>query len=331
MNLVRRALRAIDRWQQRHASLGLPFAVVKKFGDDQAGSHAALLAYYGFFSLFPLLLLLVTALGFVLRSHPGLEQRIVSSALAQFPVVGGQIKVHEIRGSGVALVVGIVGTLWAGLGVTQEAQNAMNAVWNVPRKARPSFQVRLLRGLGLLTVLGGAIVVSTLLSGLGTLHGASLAGRALSLVGSLLVNVALFFLAYQALTVASPGRRSLLPGSAVGAVGWTALQALGTYYVSHQLRGAGQVYGTFAFVIGLLSWLYLGAQLVLFCAELNVVVARRLWPRSLLAPPLTEQDKRVLTDLAMAEERRHEEQVDVGFQPPGDEQAGDEQADPASR
>jgi YihY family inner membrane protein len=315
VNPVERALRAVDGLQQRHSALGLPFGVVKKFGDDQAGSHAALIAYYGFFSLFPLLLVGVTVLGFALRDNPAFEQRVLDSVLAQLPIIGGDIQVRALTGGGLSLALGIAGTLWGGLGVTQHAQNAMNAVWNVPRKQRPNFWLRLARGLGLLVLLGGGAIASTVLAGLATAEGASAVGRALPLAASLLVNLALFFLAFQVLTAIGLPWRRLVPGTVVAAVGWVVLQSVGGYYVTRQLADASQVYGTFGLVIGLLSWLYLTAQLVLYAAELNVVLARRLWPRSLLQPPLTEADRRVLADLAMVEERRPEQSIAVTFEP----------------
>ncbi|MBA2576542.1 MAG: YihY/virulence factor BrkB family protein [Euzebyaceae bacterium] len=315
MNPVERALRAVDGLQQRHSALGLPFGVVKKFGDDQAGSHAALIAYYGFFSLFPLLLVGVTVLGFALRDNPAFEQRVLDSVLAQLPIIGGDIQVRALTGGGLSLALGIAGTLWGGLGVTQHAQNAMNAVWNVPRKQRPNFWLRLARGLGLLVLLGGGAIASTVLAGLATAEGASAVGRALPLAASLLVNLALFLLAFQVLTAIGLPWRRLVPGTVVAAVGWVVLQSVGGYYVNRQLADASQVYGTFGLVIGLLSWLYLTAQLVLYAAELNVVLARRLWPRSLLQPPLTEADRRVLADLAMVEERRPEQSIAVTFEP----------------
>ena len=137
---IERVLRALDRFQQGHTVLGFPVAVAKKFGDDQAGKHAALLAYYGFLSLFPLLLVFVTLLGYALANNQELQQQIIDTLIAQFPVLGSQIQdsITTIQGSGIGLVVGILGTLWGGLGITQSAQDAMNAVWNIPRRLRPN-------------------------------------------------------------------------------------------------------------------------------------------------------------------------------------------------
>jgi uncharacterized BrkB/YihY/UPF0761 family membrane protein len=103
----------------------------------------------------------------------------------------------------------------------------------------------------------------------------------------------------------------VLPGAVLGGLAWTVLSSLGTYYVSHQLRSATAIYGTFASVIVLLAWLYLGAQIALYAAELNVVRRNRLYPRSLMQPPLTEGDREALRRYALQEERRPEEDVDV--------------------
>jgi YihY family inner membrane protein len=311
---IERVLRAVDRFQQRHSVLGFPIGVVKKFGDDEAGKHAALLAYYGFFSVFPLLLVFTTVLGYVLANDAELRQRVIDTAIDQFPVLGPQLRgsIETIQGSGIGLLVGIVGTLWGGLGLTQSAQDAMNAVWNVPRKDRPGFWFRLARGLAALLLLAVGIVAATGLAGLGTTS-PGVFGRILPLAGSLLFNLLLLAVMFQALTGIWVGWRRLLPGAAIGAVGWSVLQALGVYIVDRQLDRANLVYGVFAVVIVLLSWLYLSAQLLLYAAEINVVLARRLWPRSLVQPPLTEPDKRVLTALAETEERRAGQTVEVRF------------------
>jgi YihY family inner membrane protein len=310
---IERLLRALDRFQQRHTVLGFPFGVAKKFGDDQAGKHAALLAYYGFLSLFPLLLVFVTVLGYALANDPELEQQVIDTLVAQFPVMGSQItdSITAIQGSGIGLVVGILGTLWGGLGITQSAQDAMNAVWNIPRRLRPNYWLRLARGLGSLLLVATAIIAATALAQLGRIqHG--ILGR-LPFVGSVLLNLLLLLVLFQVLTGMWVKWRRLLPGALCGAVGWSTLQTLGVLIVDRQLQRANLIYGVFAVVLVLLSWMYLSAQLLLYAAEINVVLTRRLWPRSMLQPPLTEPDRRVLTALAETEERRPGQTVEVRF------------------
>lgn len=311
-------VRALDRFQREHAWAGFPYAVVRKYGDDQAGYLAALVAYYGFFSVFPLMLVFVSVLGIVLANDPELQARIIDSALAQFPIVGPTIaaEVDAITGNTVALVIGLVAALWAGLGVVQAGQNAMNRVWDVPRKDWPNFLLSRLRSLLMLIVLAALVLASTFLSGLATVAGASgPIGRIWQLVPSFGLNVLLFLLVYRVLTRLDLRWRDVLPGALVAAALWTLLQSLGGWYVSHTVTNATNVYGTFAIVIGLLVWIYLGAQITLYCAEINVVRLRRLWPRSLVQPPFTDADRRVLRAGTLAERRRAEQHVEVTFEP----------------
>jgi YihY family inner membrane protein len=312
VNAAEKAVRGADRFHQRRRWLAFPYAVVKKFGDDEAGNLAALVAYYGFFSVFPLMLVFVTILGMVLRGNTGLQDSIVHSALAKFPVVGTQISnnIHSLTGSGLALGVGIALSLWAGLGVVKVMQTAMNTVWNVPYRYRPNFLRSTIRALIMLAVLGGITVASAAAGSVGAASHTwwwMLSGILVSLV----LNFVLFMLAFRILTTENVSWGDVRTGAIIGAVAWTILQALGGYYVAHQLRGASDTYGTFATVIGLLAWIYLGAQVTLYAAEVNVVKKRRLWPRGIVQPPLTEADKRALSDYAKQEERRAEERVDV--------------------
>jgi uncharacterized BrkB/YihY/UPF0761 family membrane protein len=133
----------------------------------------------------------------------------------------------------------------------------------------------------------------------------------LGLAVSLTMNLFLFLLAFRLLTSENLTWGDVLPGAAVGSVAWTTLQALGGFYVSYQLQGASDVYGTFAVVIGLLAWIFIGAQITLLAAEVNVVRRRRLWPRSLVQPPFTDADVQALTRYAKQEDRRPEERIDV--------------------
>ncbi|HVR04601.1 MAG TPA: YihY/virulence factor BrkB family protein [Solirubrobacteraceae bacterium] len=309
-------LRALDRLQQRRRGLGFVAAVVKKFGDDGAGQLAALVAYYGFFALFPLLLVFVTVLGFVLEGNPEAQQSVLHSALSQFPVIGQQLEAHahSLKGSGLSLAIGVIGSLLAGLGITGAAQNAFNAVWYVPRRDRPNFLHWRLRGLALILALGTLTVVSTAVAGYVTAGGGSSAAATIGgVLVAFAVNLLLFFSSFRLLTSNRVHTGELLPGIVVAAVLWQILQHVGGYYVDHVVRHAKETSGLFALVLGLLSWLYLGAQVTLLAAEVNVVRARRLWPRSFFTPPLGEADRRVLRSLAEVEQRVQEEEVRVSF------------------
>ena len=305
----------IDSIQRRFRPTAFAFGVVKKFGDDRAGALAAELTYYGFLSIFPALLILTTVLGFV--GNRSVSDSVIGTTLSRFPVIGEQIGKnvdHPLSGSGLGLAFGLVILLYGVLGSTQAAQHAMAQVWNVPAKARPGFFPRLLRSALFFVVLAVGVAASTLLSGLATVTGQSLPARAAGFVGAVAVNIGLYAAAFRVLTPSSVSSRTLLPGAIVGGVGYSILLSIGTALVQHQLQHSQAVYGQFGLVLGLMAWLALVAQLSLYAAELNVVLARDLWPRS-LAPPLTDADRQVLRDLAHQEERLIDERVGVGFAP----------------
>jgi membrane protein len=308
-----RPVRAFDRRQQKHLWLAFPVAVIKKFSDDQAGSLAALVAYYSFFSLFPLLLVFVTVLGFVLEGDPGAQESVKNSVLGQFPIIGEQIQVHSLHGHALALVIGLATSLWAGLGVTQAARNALDKVWAVPFKHRPDFIYSRLRGLALLISLGVLFLVASLASGLVT---GGLGGPALKVAGiglSLLLNFGLFLAAFRLMTSDTVATRCLWVGVVFASVFWEVLQIVGGYYIGHVLKNNSGTYAQFGLVIALLLWLHLGAQITLLAAEINVVLNRRLWPRSLFSPAIPA-DEKTLTALAKVEERAEHEKIDVRFE-----------------
>ncbi len=310
-------LQAIDRRQQRTSGVRFVAAVYKKFSDDQAGQLAALISYYAFVSIFPLLLVFVTILGFVLEGHPDDREKIVHGTLGQFPILSERLTLHSLNGSGLALAIGVVGALLAGMGITSAAQNAFNRIWHVPFKDRPNFLFSRLRSLAVLAILGTLTIVSTAAAGF---VGTSSHSAGLVIAGVLiafLVNLALFMSAFALLTAAEATWRDYLPGVIVAAVLWQLLQHLGGFYIEHALKHTQPLYGTFAFVLGLLAWLYLGAQLVIFAAEINVVRSRKLWPRSFFSEPLLDADRRALTSSAETEQRVEQENVEVSFDEPG--------------
>lgn len=326
--MPRRVVDALDAYQRRHRWLGFPLAVVYKFADDQGPYLTALITYYGFLSLFPLLLLLVTVLGFVLEGDPQLQDKLVDSTLAELPIIGSQLRenVNSLKGSGVGLAVGVLGTLYGCLGAAGAMQNAFNRAWAVPRNERPNPFALRLRSLVLLLVLGAGVLVTTALSGLSTAAGAfgATVGTGLSIAAiplATLANFGLFLLAFRVLTAGEVPIRQLRIGALVAGVGWQVVQILGTYFVANVLKGAPAAYGVFGLVLGLIAWIYLLALVIVFAAETNVVAQRQLWPRALLTPftdrvRLTSADERVYAAYAESERHKGFQSVDVGFEAP---------------
>ena len=331
---------AVDRFQRRHRWAGFPLAVLYKFFDDQGSYLTALVTYYGFLSLFPLLLLLVTILGFALHGDPHLQARLLNSALAQFPVIGTQLRenVRASSGSGLGLIAGVMGTVYGCLGAAQATQNALSRIWAIPRNERPNPFTSRLRSLGLILVLGLGVLVTTGLSGLTTGAGSFGASVAVGVrVGSILLatltNISMFLLAFRVLSARQNSLRDLRLAAIVAGVGWQLLQLLGTYLVSHGLRGSREAYGVFGLVLGLIAWIYLLALVTVLAAEISVVARRHLWPRALLTPftddvQLTAADERSYTAYAQSERHKGFETVDVDFERPATDEPEDAEGAP---
>lgn len=318
MKRLRQLLRRLDQAQQRHRVSAVAFAVQKKFGDDNAGNLIVQVTYSGFVTVFPLLLLLVTILGLVLSSDPSTRHSILHSTLSRFPIVGKELgnNIHALKKSSViGLVVALLSLTYGCFGLAGAGMYTMEQVWNVPGTDRPGFLPRLGRSASFLAILGIGVAVSTFLAGIGTFGSHQPVGVEVAAVaGSLVLNCVQYLAAMRVLAPKVVPTRSLCWGSLVGGVGWTVLQSTGSYLVGHTLKGDSATYGTFAVVLGLLAWLYMGARLFVYASELNVVLARHLWPRALVQPPLTEADKASLAAQAEQNRRRPEQRVEVSFE-----------------
>ena len=312
MEALDRVLRRVDGAQRRRPALAFTVAVVRKFGEDQGGQLAALVAYYAFLSLFPLVAVASTLLARALPGNPDLREAVLGSALRNLPLVGEVLQRDApiLEGSGVALVVAIALAVWAGLGAVRSLEHAMNAIWNVPYRRRPAFLGNVGRALATLASVGVLVLLGAALAGVARAAG-GWTGTVLGWSGSWAVNVAGLLLAYRILTSVRLPWRAHLRGAIAAGTAWTGLLAVGAAYVNWQVSGAGRVYGTFALVIGLLAWLFLAAQVALVGAEINVVRAARLWPRSLVQPPFTDADRRALVRYVEEAARRPEVAVDA--------------------
>ncbi|APH00144.1 YihY/virulence factor BrkB family protein [Janibacter sp. FSL W8-0316] len=309
----------LDRIQRRHPVLGFPLAVVYKFFDDFGGYLCALLTYYGFLSLFPGLLLLSTVVGFVLQGQPEWQDRILDSALSEFPIVGDELRTTGTLGGGpVGLVVGGLAALYGGLGVGQALQYANNTAWMVPRNSRPNPFASRGRGLLLMLVAGMTIVLTTgLTTYLQRLVSGGYAGWAIT-IASIVLNTLVIALIFIIATTRPLSLADVLPGSVLAALAWQGMQAVGAVYVSTVIERASNLNSVFAIVLGLLVFLYTMSVAIMLCVEVNVVRKEHLWPRALLTPftdqvVLTSADQRAYARHAEAQRLKGFQRIDVFF------------------
>ncbi len=321
MNPIEAVIRRADSAQQRHTAPGFVFGVIKKFGDDNGGVLVSNLAYCGFVSLFPLLLILVTVLGLLASFDPGLRQDALNAVATQVPLIGQQLtgNVHKLRESSlIGLIVGLAVLIWGTTRLAQAGIFTMEQVWNLPGPARPGYVPRLARCATFMAVLGLGVIVTTALAALDAFGRHSVPFIMAAEILAAVVNSGMYLIGFRVLTPGGISWRKLVPGAVAGGVGWTVLQIGGTYLVGHSLHTAA-AYGVFATVLGLLAWVYLAVELTVWAAEINVVLDRHLWPRSVVQPPLTEADRASMALQALQNQRREEQQVEVTFsdRPPG--------------
>jgi membrane protein len=322
MNPIERAIRSVDCWQQRHPVVAFPVAVVKKFGDDEAGNLVALLTYYAFLATFPLLLAFTAILGVALRKYPDLHTKVVNSAFAEFPIVGTQIHqqlgVEQISRTTFALTAGIVVAVLGGRGFAHALQNTLNTLWAVPRADRPGFAPRYLRTFALLLLLGLIVVVTGAASAAAaaatSIGFGGIGSRVVSIAVGMILGFGFFLILFRVAAAGQVPTRCLLLGAAISAVGWQLLLTLAGLVVVHQLRHAQAVAGLFGAVLGLLAWLALQATVIVYAIETDVVRAKHLWPRSIIQPPLTKADKSYYTAALRAEAQRPEQKVEIAYQ-----------------
>jgi YihY family inner membrane protein len=297
----RRLLKRIDVWQQKHRGPSFLVAVLLRYREDRGRDYGALLSYFGFISLFPLLLVLVTVLGIVLEGHVELRDQILDSVYSKIPLLGAQLRQSQtvLNSSGWVLAVGLFAATWSGLAVIRRTQDAFNLQWGVPPFRRPGFITVQLRALGALAVVGVGITVTTAATSLAALlPELPWEGRLFGGLLAICLNIAVLTVAFRLLTEASVPWRQFYVGGAVGGVALWALQLIGATYVGHVVKGASEVYGAFAVVFGLLVWIALLARVTLLASEINVVLTKRFWPRSLSRGMVTGGDHRAIRETA---------------------------------
>ena len=302
--LVNRIIAWADRLQRKHGVLGFPYAVVKKYSDDGGGRQAALITYYGFLSIFPLLLLGVAVLSRVLEDHPDLRQRLVDAIVPRALRSTVEHSLVTLPTSTIPFIVGLIGLLLSATGVVFSAYQTLNHVAAVRYRLRAGFFSRYVRVLVLLaTLLAGALATGALTVVATALPSEPGLQRAAAVLGSALVVFAVLLLGAKLLLARPAPVRALWPGAVVGAAAVTVVLNAGAPLLARLVAKAGAVYGSFATVAGIFALLYLVGQALVYAAEVAAVRYARLWPRALDPNRPTAADVRALTLLAREQER----------------------------
>lgn len=293
-NFIEKLQQKFDTFQQAHPTVGYPYAIIKKYGDDEAGYQAALIAYYGFLSFFPLLIVATAVIERFARNSVELREAFIKSVASYFPAIGQNLadSINSPSSTGVVLLIGILITLYGARGVADAVRHALSHVWAVPRHKRVGFPKSVLNSFTMIFLGGLGLVVSAALSGYATSGDHGTLARAVMWFSGFTL---LFIVFWAVFTFASSARRrpfSNVPGALLLAAGVTILQTIGVYIITRQLSSQSGINAQFAVVLAMLFWMYLQAQLFLFAIELNCVRALGLWPRSLNNKPPTPADRK---------------------------------------
>jgi membrane protein len=312
---LRQRLERFDRWQQSRRWVALPVAVGKKYSEDRSANLASMIAFWAFFSIFPLLLAFVTVLAYVLPD-PATKANVLKHVATFFPLLHPDT-IKSLSGSWWTLLLGLATSLWSGLGVVKTVETAFDSVWEVPMAERPKFLETIKRALLVLVTIGLGLVISTVISGYvaGTATGLHLGwlGRLAGYVIAIVLDIGLFIAAFGMLTDRDISTRDVLPGAVLSGLVFWLLQQLSSFIISRHLQSAQSTYGSFATVITLLWWFYLQGQITMLGAQLNVVVKKALWPRSLLGGPDTAADHSAYQQYAEERKYHQDEEVDTSF------------------
>ena len=286
----------LDGLQRRHPVLGFPHAVLKRYGEDHGGWLGAIITYYGFFALIPLLIVAVTVLSIVFEDNPTLLDRILDAIWAQLPFVGEDIRqsVHPIAGNPLVVTVALLVTLWGATNVARVCQDTMNRMWGVPRDRRPGFLAKLWRSVSVLALLGLGVIGSAVITGLVLGLDLPLGGVVLTGLGTIAANTAIALGLTRLMTARPLTVRQMLPGSLIIGVGTYVLMLAGGLYVQRTVATASSLYGSFGAMVGLFALIAVLAQVFVYGTLVNVVREERLWPRSLSGRDLSDGDRRAI-------------------------------------
>lgn len=284
MKLITGWLHHLDRFQQRHAVLAFPVAVIKRYGDDKAGRQAALITYYAFLSLFPLLLVFLSVLAIVASGSPSLQARISEHVFQYFPALGNDLQgsVHTLKGSGLPLALEMLALFYGARGFAMMLQDAFNNVWHVQNDHRPNAIGDYVRSFAMMLAVGVGIIIGTVFSYIlsAVLH-LGVTGTLLAIIVNLLVTIGLFLAVFRLGTASSIGWNYIIPGAIIAATGFLVVQHFGGRIMGHELPRLRGSYGSFYLALGMMFWIYLQAQVLLYALEISAVRAQHAWPKQL--------------------------------------------------
>ena len=295
MNIVQKTIGGIDTFQRRHAPAAFMHAVIKKYSDDQAGYQAALVTYYGFLALFPLLLILTTVAGIVAQNNPEFGQKLVTSVTGYFPVVGQALddSVHGLNQHGLALLVGLLFALYGARGIADAFRNAVNHIWHVPLSKRSGFPRSLIRSVALIVGGGGGFILAAIAAGWTASADRGWSSAVFSVLLNLLILYMVFMFIYRMSLPLSVSRKQFRISAIICALGIALLQTLGVALLKHQSEHLASTYSAiFATTLGMMAWIYLQIQVVMYATEIATVKDGKLWPRSLTGENPTAVDQR---------------------------------------
>ncbi len=306
---------ALDRWQQNHRVSSIIFAVFKKYGEDKGGYMAALLTYYGFLSLFPLLLVFVTLLQLWFHNDHIVQQQVSTSVGHFFPLLGTQLQenIHGVRGTGFGLIVGLLIAIYGTRGAADAFRHALDDMWQIPRNRRAGFPKNILHSLAIIAAAGAGFAATIIVSAFTANIGPSQWSKILANLLGFVILASVLGYAYRIATAGRLRLRYMLLGAALAAAAIQLLLSFGGIILAHELKNMGSLYGTFAVVLGTIFWIYLISQIVLIAAEIDTVRHFHLWPRSITTELQSDADRKAYRLYAQADKYAPNETIKTFF------------------
>jgi membrane protein len=285
MNSFQKLTHGVDRFQQKYPVFGFPIAVVKRYSEDQIGRQAALITYYGFLALFPLILAFITIIGIIVQNDPDLQAKIYSQLFQHFPALGEDLarSFHSLKSSGIPLIIELLVLIYGARGVVVSLQEAFNRVWHTQKDVSSNFFLDNMRNLAMIMAVGVGMTATTVASyWLTTVLRVNLATTIFVGIINLLFAILLFLVVFRLGTSGNIRLKNLGVGAVIAAVGLIIVQHFGAYIMGQELPKLRGAYGSFALTLGMMFWIYLQAQIIMYSLVTTAVRTQHDWPKKLL-------------------------------------------------